>query len=237
MKKVFRIFRGFFAVLGLLAGLFLFWMLAGWPILIDRWLVKTEPPVKADFIVLLTNGFVANNIPTEAGWQRIYTSVQLHADGLGEKVVISGGGSGRVTEAEIYGEAAVWLGLPEDALAYDPKSGSTVDHPRHILTAEGAEITRDSVLNIVTSPHHARRVWLCFKKEGYTNFRIVARHTARKAGPEIVREMRISEFPVHVPSGKVYDDPILTFRRRTSNFMSALREWAGIAYYKIKGYV
>ncbi|MDW7760049.1 MAG: YdcF family protein [Acidobacteriota bacterium] len=237
MKKIVRIFRGLFAAVGILTVLFIAWMAAGLPIFIDRWLVKTEPPVEADYIVCLTNGFFANNIPTEAGFQRIYTSIQLHADGYGKKVVISGGGAGRVTEAEIYGEAAVWMGLPPEALAFDPKSGSTVDHPRYILEAEGVEITRDSNLLIVTSPHHARRVWLCFRKAGYTNYRIVARHTARKAGPEIVRTQRVSEFKEFRPSGKVYDDPILTSRRRVTNLMSALREWAGIAYYKVKGYI
>ena len=237
MKKVLRIFRGFFAVVGILTVLFIAWMAAGLPIFIDRWLLKTEPPVEAEYIVCLTNGFAGNNIPTEAGWQRIYTAVQLHADGLGKKVVISGGGAGGVTEAEIYGEAAVWLGIPAEALAFDPKSASTVDHPRYLTDAVGAAITKDSVLNVVTSPHHSLRVWLCFRKAGYTNFRIVSRHTARKAGPEIVRSLRVSEFKEFRPSGKVYDDPILTSRRKMTNLMSALREWAGIVYYKIKGYV
>lgn len=237
LKKIARILRVFLTVAGLLATLFVIWMLAGWPILIDRWLMKTERPVEADYIVCLTNGLAGNNLPTEAGWQRIYTAVQLHADGLGRKVVISGGGAGRVTEAEVYGEAAQWLGLPAEALGFDPKSASTADHPRNILTAQGAAIDRNSVLNIVTSPLHSRRVWMCFRKAGFTNFRVVAQYTARTAGPDIVRERRVSQFAEHRPSGKVYDDALLRLRIRTNNFLSALREWACIAVYKLKGYV
>lgn len=237
LKKIARVLRVFLMVAGLLGTLFVIWMLAGWPIFIDRWLVKTEKPVEADYIVCLTNGFVGSNIPTEAGWQRIYTAVQLHADGLGRKVIISGGGAGRVTEAEIYGEAAQWLGLPAETLAFDPKSASTSDHPRNILTVPGISIGRDSVLNVVTSPFHSRRVWMCFRKAGFTNFRVVARYTARTAGAEVVRERRVSQFKVHKPSGKKYDDVLLRLRSRTNNFLAALREWAAIAAYKLKGLV
>jgi uncharacterized SAM-binding protein YcdF (DUF218 family) len=236
-KKIVRILRGFFAVVGILAALYIVWMLAGWPIFIDRWLVKTERPVEAEYIVCLTNGLTGNNLPTEAGWQRIYTAVQLHADGLGRKVVISGGGAGRISEAEVYGEAARWLGLPAEALAFDPKSASTADHPRNILTAQGVAIGRDSILNIVTSPLHSRRVWMCFRRAGFTNFRVIAQYTARTAGPNIVREKRASQFEAYRPSGKVYNDALMRLRIRTNNFLSALREWVAIAAYKLKGYV
>lgn len=237
MKKIARILRNLFAVLGILAVFFVFWMLTRWPLMIDRWLDKTEAPVKADYIVCLTNGFAAHNLPTEAGWNRIYTAVQLYTDGFAGTVVISGGGAGRVTEAEVYGESARWLGLPAEALAYDPKSASTAEHPRNILTAVGADITRDSALIIVTSPHHSRRVWMSFRAEGFTDFRIVSRYTARTAGPEIVRERRASKFVEHRPVPVATDDVLLRLRLRTNAFLSALRECAGIILYRIKGHV
>lgn len=48
--------------------------------------------------------------------QRIYTSVQLHADGFAPIVIFTGRGNAKVSEAEIYADAAEWLGLPGDAI-------------------------------------------------------------------------------------------------------------------------
>jgi len=238
LKKILKIFRGIFLFLGILFVLFIVWMLAGWPIFMDRWLDKTEKPIEADYIVCLASGFVSSNIPTETGWQRLYAAVQLYADGKGQKVIISGGGAGRVTEAEIYGEAAQWLGLPAEALAFDPKSVSTSDHARNILSVPGVAIDRTSSLNVVTSPLHSRRVWLCFRKAGFTNYRVVSRHTAVAAPPEVVREKRVTQFKVHKPSGKSYsEDFFFRLRTRTNHFLAALRECAAIAGYKLKGLV
>jgi len=51
-------------------------------------------------------------MPTEDGWQRIYTSVQVYLDGYAPKIVFSGGGTEKLTEAEVYAKAASWIGGP-----------------------------------------------------------------------------------------------------------------------------
>jgi hypothetical protein len=38
-------------------------------------------------------------LPTEDGWRRIYTLIQLYLDGYAPKIIVSGGGSKKVTVA------------------------------------------------------------------------------------------------------------------------------------------
>ncbi len=212
-------------------------MVVGGPIFIDRWLDVSEPPGPAALIICPTAGLVSNNLPTESGWRSIYTAVQLYSDGLGERIIFTGGGVGRMTESEIYAEAAGWLGCPDMAKAYEPGATSTAEHPTRLLQARELGVGRATALNIVSSGLHSRRVALCFKKAGFNNFRIVTHYVARKAGPSIARELRASQFADHRPSGKSYDDVFNRLRGRSSTLFEALREVAAIVVYKLRGYI
>ena len=66
------------------------WLLLGWPLIVDGWLDASEPPVPADAIVCIGGGVTSPNLPTEDGWQRIYTAVQLSAAGYAPVVVFLG---------------------------------------------------------------------------------------------------------------------------------------------------
>ncbi len=233
-RPAFRILRGCLIAIGGIATLYLVWMAAGWPIFLDRFLDVSVPAKPAEFIVCLSGGLAANNLPTSDGWSRIYTAVQLQADGFGRKIVFSGGGAGKVTEAEVYGEAAGWLGCPEAAMEFESDATSTAEHAVMLLKSKALGISRQTPLNIVTSPLHSRRVSLCFKKAGFVNFRVVARHEASKAGPGVARESMASRFGSHVPSGKSYNDILTELRERNSYLFAALREVTAIIVYKLK---
>jgi uncharacterized SAM-binding protein YcdF (DUF218 family) len=235
--KIKKVIKVYLLAAGIVATVFAVWMAAGWPIVFDRWLVKSERPMKADYVVCLSGGLTGNNLPSDAGWNRIYTAVQLYLDGYGKKIIFSGGGTAGVTEAEVYAEAAVWLGCPEDSAAFEPGAGSTADHPENLLKIAEMRVTRESFLNIVTSPIHSRRAALCFKKAGFRNFRVVGDYISMKQDPAVVRQLRRSRFESFRPSGKRYDDVLTRLRWRSGYFFEALREATAIGLYKIKGYI
>ena len=83
---------------------------------IERWLDVSSAPVPADAIVCIGGGTMNHELPTADGWQRIHASVQLFADGYASLVVFTGRGNGKVSEAEIYADAAKWLDLPASAI-------------------------------------------------------------------------------------------------------------------------
>jgi len=237
MKNAKKVLKAYLIAAGLAANILFIWLAAGGPIFIDRWLDASETPMPAAFIICPTAGLAGSNLPTATGWQCVYTAVQLYFDGLGDKIIFTGGGAGNMTEAEIYAEAAGWLGCPEEARAFEPGATSTAEHPTRLLQDTHLGITRDASLNVVSSALHSRRMALCFRKAGFKNFRIVTDHIAKKAGPSVVREYRVSRFAAHRPSGKSYDDPFNRLRWQGGRLLEGLREVAAIMIYKLKGYI
>jgi uncharacterized SAM-binding protein YcdF (DUF218 family) len=221
------------------------WLAAGGPVMVDRFLIKNETPIKARAIICIGGGLGGHNLPLEDGWMRVYTSVQLHHDRLAPVVVFSGGGAGTLSEAEVYSETAQWLGLPASSIVLDPKPGGTNEHPSNLLEISALGLTKDSPLLIVTSPLHAMRVSLCFRKAGYTNFRMVTGYVAkgaapapgRPAGTSVIRERRTSSVDSYRPNGKRYDDPINRFRWGLNDLLTTAREAVAIGIYKFRGFI
>ena len=237
INKIKKVIKIYLLVAGIGFNIFIFWLAADLPIFIDIFLIKSEEPIVGEAIVCISGGMGGNNLPTEQGWQRIYTTAQLYFDGYASKIIFTGGGTAKTTEAEVYAEAAHWFGCPEEAMVFDPYPSSTAEHPLNILKNDLLDINRHSSLNIVTSALHSKRTAMCFKKNGFTNFRIITYYTSKKLDPRIVRSLRISRFETFQPSKKKYNDIFMRLRQRTSYFFTALRELAAISWYKIKGYV
>jgi len=235
MKKFWKWLRLYLILCGFGINLFILWMLAGWPVFVDRWVTFSQEPHKADAIVCLAEGLTGNNLPSEQGWRGITAAHALYTDGWAEKVIFSGGGVNQTSEGEVYAEAAAWFGLPQEAILIDPFPNSTAEHPLTLKKIEG--ITPDSPLIVVTTSLHSKRSWLCFKKAGYTNVRMVTSYKAKSRDPEVVRALKASEFQDFKPSGKKYNDFLLRLRVRTSHFLRALREMAAISVYKLKGHL
>ena len=121
-------------------------------------------------------------------------------------------------------------------MVFDSKANSTAEHPINILKNENLNINRHSALNIVTSNLHSKRTAMCFKKIGFTNFRMINSYSSKIADQRIVRNLKTSRFKTFRPSKKKYNDIFMRLKKRTSYFFAALREVAAIGWYKIKGY-
>lgn len=218
------------------------WLVAGFPVMVDRLFVINDAPMQARAIICIGGGLLAHNLPLEDGWMRIYTAVQLHHDKFAPVVVFSGGGAGKVSEAEVYSETAQWLGLPASAVALDPVPGGTNEHPQNVLKLTTLGLTKDTPLLIVTSPLHAMRVSLCFRKAGFTNFRMVTSYVAKSPDAKhpdthIIRDERVSSVESYRPNGKSYDDPINRLRWGLNTLLSCVREAVAISVYKFRGFV
>ena len=240
MKKIKKILKIYLIIIGLLAHLFIFWMGFRWPLFFDQWLIVAQKPMDAEAIVCLSGGLASANLPTPDGWRRIITTVQLYEDGWAPVVIFTGGGTSSLSEGEAYAEVAKWLGLKEEAIFIDPLSGSTADHPVNILKLklrEGEKVKKDSKLLIVTSPLHSRRAWLCFRKAGFSNFRMITGYRAYNKEARIAKLQAESKFRDYQPSGKKYDDFLFNLRRRSDYFWQAVREGTAIGWYWLKGKV
>jgi uncharacterized SAM-binding protein YcdF (DUF218 family) len=235
--RLWRTVRTALSLTGAATLLLTVWLSRGWPFFIDGWLNASQPPLAAHAIVCIAGGTSSTNLPTEDGWQRIYTAVQLFADGYAPVVVFSGGGTSSMSEAEIYRDAAVWLGLPDNAAVLDPLPVSTADHPFTLLKVPGWHVAKDHRLLLVTSRLHSRRVLLTFRKQGFTNLRLVTAYRATNAPAALARHAYTSAIDGYTPSGRRYDDPLRRLSNRAGELIVSVRELAAIAWYWWRGLV
>jgi uncharacterized SAM-binding protein YcdF (DUF218 family) len=221
------------AVAGMVSMAFCLWLILDLPLFFDRLLIQSEAPFHADAIVCVAAGLTSGKLPTDEGWQRIHTAVQLYADGYAPILVTSGGGAEQISEAEVYADAAVWLGVPRERIVLDPYPNSTAEQPASLLKT--GHFAAGAPLNVVTTALHSRRVALTFKKAGFTNVRVVTSWVARqKPG---LWQARRSTFAAFKPSGKSYADIFNRVRWKLDYLMVGIREAAALTWYRVRGRV
>ena len=233
--KLARVAGRALALLGAAAVLLSGWLMSGRSTGLERLVVESDLPQPARAIVCITGGIDGHALPTPEGWDRIYAAVQLLADGLAPAIVFSGGGTERVSEAEVYAEAARWLGCPDEAIVLDPIPGSTAEHPRNLLKLDKTVIRHDTSLLVVTSRLHSKRTAMCFRKSGFSNFRLVTSHEAQRS--PLARSKRNTAFPSFRPNEKDYGDPLNRLRWGLNDAIVALRELIAIGVYRYRGQV
>jgi uncharacterized SAM-binding protein YcdF (DUF218 family) len=96
--------------------------------------------------------------------RRLEIGVQLLEKGAAPLLVLSGGGSGPVPEAEWMQRAALAHGVPQTALLIDPTSRNTFENARETARLLGAR-GLGSVL-LVSDRAHLRRAALLFRLAG-----------------------------------------------------------------------
>jgi uncharacterized SAM-binding protein YcdF (DUF218 family) len=233
--RVLRAGRGVLRLLAYAVLALVVWIVLDLPLVIDRWLDVSETPVKVDAIVCLAGGITSYNTPLGDGWDRVYTATQLFADEFAPYLIFTGRGSGTLSEAEIYRDAALWFGVPETATVSEPGAQSTAEHPGRLLTItlpNGVHLSRETPLLLVTSDFHARRVLMTFRKAGFRNVRVVAQYWSGKPGE---RHKRTSADARYSPSGKAYNDPMARLGYGSGRLMTLSRELAAIGWYRVRG--
>src|SRR5688572_5303549 len=202
IRGVARLLWRALCVAGVLTLAGVLWLAAGGPVYIDRWLDVTQSPVRAEAIVVLGGGTNGDNLPLPQGWERLSAAARLYADGFAPVVIFSGGGTSRVSESEIYANAAAWLGIPREAMVFEAKAQSTADHGRAVrglVLPNGRAIGPDTPLIVVTSAFHSRRALLSFSRAGFTQVRVVSRYVASPAARAVNRAPAPSPVPAGSP--------------------------------------
>lgn len=210
-----------------LAGLL--WLAAGAPVGIDRWLDVTGPPMRAEAIVVLGGGSTGDNLPLPQGWERLSTAAGLFTEGFAPIVIISGGGTERVSESEVYANAGAWLGIPRSAIVFESMAQSTSDHGyalSGLTLPNGTIITTDTPLLVVRSAFHSRRALMAFTRAGFTHVRVVSHYTAKAPAPPGTPGALTNTVIGYEPSGKQYGDVLFRLAYRAFDFLSTSEKWA-----------
>lgn len=220
---------------------FTLWLGLGWPTGVNRWLDVGESPTSADAIICLTGGTTSENLPIDYGWKRIHTATELYADGYAPVTVFSGGGFAHgLSEAEVYADAAVWLGMRRAATVIDSHPESTAQHSQTLLAVTlpgGVRLTRGSRLLLVTSWFHARRALLTFRRAGFSNVRVITSYQSATAEGQIGRHRRQSSISASAQSAKSYHDFFNNAADGYRDVFTMLREGIALVWYWRQGWI
>ena len=163
---------------------------------------------RADAAVVLGGGLFPNNTLTPASLERTLYAVNLHRRGLAPRLIFSGGITGEAPrpEGDVMAETAQALGVPGDAIIVERASQTTYEN-----AVEAAKLLRERGIRrvlLVTGPAHMYRSQLAFRRQGVQ---------------VLPAPTRTREALRYTPGG------------RLTLFYSALHEYGGLVYYKVRG--
>ncbi len=188
---------------------------------------------QADAIVILGGGTLPAEFPRQTvelnfAGDRVIYGARLYKAGVAPVVVVTGGNlpwtSTEGSPATDMVEFLVFLGVPEEAILVESESANTYENAfntREILESFSA----DTII-LVTSPLHMPRSVPLFEKQGFTTIPAptdytVTRSQNQKPFSQTWPDLFFSLFP----SASALNDTTL-----------ALKEYVGIAVYRLRGW-
>ena len=174
-------------------------------------LYQTDPPQRADAIVVFAGGVGESGKAGQGYEERVQRAVELFRAGYADRMIFSSGYVHLFHEPEVMKALAVSLGVPAQSILLEIQATDTyqnVKYVSHILEQHGW----NSVL-LVSSPYHMRRASLVFSK----------------VAPSLL--------VVKTPVEKSYFYSRRSRGMTVSQFQAVLHEYAAIVYYWFKGRV
>jgi uncharacterized SAM-binding protein YcdF (DUF218 family) len=132
---------------------------------------------QADVIVVLGCRLTADGAPSPALARRVACGVALYQTGIAPRLLLSGGGGARRSEAAVMREMALAAGVPDDAILVEERSPDTLGNA--VETARLMRAAGLSTLVLVSDRYHLPRARLLFRLAGAC---IVAVHSPRERG-------------------------------------------------------
>jgi len=164
----------------------------------------------ADIILVLGGGINKGRYLSLISSHRMLKGAQLYFEGRANKILFSGGISRKVNvpEAAVFAQEARRLNIPAGDILLEKKSQNT--HEQAVEVKKMADSMQWKSILLVTSSSHMKRALMAFENLGF----------------------KIYPAPAD-PYEKYTDDPM----GRLCLFPVLTHEYAGIVYYKIRGWI
>lgn len=130
--------------------------------LIGEPLKVSQPPQKADCIVVFAGGVGESGKAGQGYEERVYQAVELYKKGYADKLIFSTGYVYFLKETQVMKSVAVSLGVSGEAIILEDKAASAYENvmfSKRILDKRNM----NSIL-LVSSPYNMRRILLVFNK-------------------------------------------------------------------------
>jgi uncharacterized SAM-binding protein YcdF (DUF218 family) len=175
-----------------------------------RPLVVSDSPDRADVIVVLGHGVGESGQAGEGSFERVKRAVDLYRQGYAPRIVFSSASRLTFPEAAVMKALAVSLGVPSDAVLLEERASSTYEYVR--FTGEILERHGWRSVLLVTSRYHMRRASLTFQRN--------------------LPDVRVVHVPVAQSAFYAH-----AWGATASQLRAIAQEYAGIAYYRWKGWL
>ncbi len=121
---------------------------------------------KIDVVVVLGGGIIKRGLQSEVGpseetSSRLLYGLQVLKLSNAKFIVLSGGGSGKVTEADVMSQVVNIMGVDESKILIEANSSNTWEHSTEL---DKLLTNKDLTIGIVTSALHMKRSLLAFSR-------------------------------------------------------------------------
>jgi uncharacterized SAM-binding protein YcdF (DUF218 family) len=190
---------------------------------------------EAEVIVVLGGGTRPQSYPRPTseineGGDRLLYAARLYRQGAAPRILVSGGnapivGPALVPEADSMGDILAAIGVPREAILLEPSSANTYENAvetRAILESQGI-----SRIILITSASHMPRAYAVFAKTGLdvipvpTDFLVTQEDWAYYTHPDLLVQLF----------------NLLPTADNLSGTTRALKEYVGIAMYRLRGWL
>ena len=180
----------------------------------------SQPPEKADCIVVFAGGVGESGQAGQGFEERVKYAVDLYKNGYAKNLVFSSGYMYIYKEPLMMKALAVSLGVPENAIILENESKSTYENVKFTLGLLNKYNYKKILL--VSSPYHMRRSALVFNK--------ISRGLVIRYTPIINSLFYAKEFKD--AQGRKY-----LKRAKLSQIHAIIHEYFSLIYYWLKGYI
>ena len=190
----------------------------------------TKPPVT---IILLSG----SGIPSESGLLRAYFTATIGKTYPGANIVISmpGNLTDSLSDPRLTANELVMRGIARERISYESIGKNT--RQQAMKLSEGkTKVQLDQPVTLVTSPEHMKRAVLVFRKCGFTT---VSGYST--FGSSIQTDMTFNDSDLkgnkYVPSIGNNLQVRYQFWTQLKLEVLVMREYFGLAYYKLRGWI
>lgn len=182
-------------------------------------LVTKSDLERMDVIIVLGSGvsskgsFQGTPEASGATYSRLFNGLEAFKNSKAKKLILSGGGSGSVSEASVMRDLAVKSGILQSKIIIEVKSHTTKEQAREIRKM--GVIDNHVTIGLVTSALHMMRSYWVFNKE-FPEVEIIPIPTGFDGGLEFV-------FCNIIPTAEIFYQS-----------SSAIHEWLGLMFYKLQ---
>lgn len=189
---------------------------------------------KPDYIVMLSGG----GMPSKSNLMRAYFTVHAAESFPGSQIILSVPGelTDSTSTPRLVAKELEKKGVDGNRIQFENKGTNTRSQVLNLVEFHGIALTDEPIL-IVTSPEHMRRAILCFRKAGFTHINALPAFEHALEANLAFDDEKLGGNRLPVPD--IGDNKTLRYQfwNHLKYEITITREWAALAYYKLRGWI